>query len=165
MPKARRRPARRSPIDPHDAILLVRAARPLHLRVDQLPASLMGGARPGWVPRWVRLYLFVQFGQQLHRYVGLASNLRVVVARLTTANSGFIPAPSSVGSGGENLPALRVGRGGGAVHGADVWAVGLSMGEKPAGVHLAGVLRDSVCLLFLRGEDPEVLEVCVCGGG
>lgn len=165
MPKARRRPARRSPIDPHDALLLVRAARPLHLRVDQLPASLMGGARPGWVPRWVRLYLFVQFGQQLHRYVGLASDLRVVVARLTTANSGFIPAPSSVGSGGEHLPALHLGCGGGAVHRADVWAVGLSMGGKPAGIHLAGVLRDSVYVLFLWCEDSEALEICVCGRG
>jgi multidrug resistance protein len=64
-PRAQQQPPRRSAPHPHDVLLLGDPRRPVHLRVDLLPFSLLLGPHDGRLPGRVRLHLPVQLGQQL----------------------------------------------------------------------------------------------------
>lgn len=165
MPETRRQATGGDAIDPYDVIMLAHPYRFVHFRMDELSAIIMGWPSARWATRWLRLHFSVQFCEQLHRYV-FSAYTHFIPRQIITLNrnSRFLPTPSRVRFGSENLPSLHMGRFDGAFHGADVRAPRFPMGKQSLGFHRAGLLCDSFHFLLLWGEDKAALPVCLCGG-
>lgn len=136
--------SRRSTTHSYDVLVLVYSHWCLHLRMDVIRGHALGRPRHGRTFRRFRLHLLVQLGQQLP-------------CRL-------VPASSSVGAGGENIPAIHLGRGLCPLYCADVRQAGQAVGKLVARIHWCSLLRNSVCVLLLRIAHPGPLTLrLLCG--
>lgn len=113
----------------------------VHLRMDLLSAPFLGWAGDGRVPCWIRFHISVQLGEQLP--------------------GGQLSTSSGVSTGSKDIPAIILGRFDCAIHDPDVPHAWVSMGWISAGVHLVGLLRNSVCVLLQGRGDTEAFALRV----